>query len=254
MRLFENAPARLFLIADNDAHFCDAVSRSLLNARHAVAIADSIKQVRCYVDVSAPSLILMGEGVASGHGALGLVAELQRHEMRPALALAVTAPVENDTFKRLAVRYLVQKDRDETQWSLLLNKLADWGEEQSNLRGLRVLIVDDEADACELFSNVLSRNGASTRVAFSASEALEQVEAFDPQVLLSDIRMPVEDGYSMLQKIRRRGNMLPAIAVSAFGRSQPAIRIQGEDFQMHLHKPIDPADVVAAVAAFAAHS
>jgi signal transduction histidine kinase len=120
-----------------------------------------------------------------------------------------------------------------------------------DLRGLRVLVVDDEADARELMLRVLREGGADARAAGSAVEALEELDAFRPDVLVSDIGMPGEDGLSLLRKVRSLGPPLgrvPAVALTAYARPEDAKKAFLAGFQMHVSKPIEPASLMAVVA------
>jgi PAS domain S-box-containing protein len=121
------------------------------------------------------------------------------------------------------------------------------------LSGIRVLVVDDEADTCELLQVILEGCGARVKTASSAAAALEAVaeEAFD--VLISDIGMPDEDGYSLLAKVRalgeERGGKIPAAAaLTAYAGEEARIRVLQSGFQIHVPKPISPNELVAIVA------
>ena len=121
------------------------------------------------------------------------------------------------------------------------------------LLGLRVLVVDDEADTCELLQVILEGCGAQVKTASSAAAALEEVkeEVFD--VLVSDIGMPEEDGYSLLAKVRalskeRGGNVPAAAALTAYASEADRIRVLQAGFQIHVPKPISPSELVAVVA------
>jgi len=121
------------------------------------------------------------------------------------------------------------------------------------LIGLRVLVVDDEADTCELLQAILEGCGAQVKTASSAAAALEAVveEVFD--VLVSDIGMPEEDGYSLLAKVRalskERGGKVPAAAaLTAYASEADRIRVLQSGFQIHVPKPISPSELVAVVA------
>jgi signal transduction histidine kinase len=107
------------------------------------------------------------------------------------------------------------------------------------LDGLRVLFVDDEADARELTAHVLGAAGADVRVAGSASEALEWLEKEPFDALVSDIGMPGEDGYSLMRKVAAGPWQLPAIALSAFTSAQDREQALDAGFQTHLPKPLD---------------
>src|SRR2546425_251697 len=119
------------------------------------------------------------------------------------------------------------------------------------LKGLRVLVVDDDADARELMRIVLRSSGAEVMSAASAEEAFEQVEQWHPDILVSDIGLPDVDGYALIQKLRtleaERGWSIPALAVTAYARVEDRTRALSSGFQMHVAKPLEPADLVAAI-------
>jgi PAS domain S-box-containing protein len=120
------------------------------------------------------------------------------------------------------------------------------------LAGLRVLVVDDEADTCEVLQTILEGCGAQVRTANSAAAALEAMaeESFD--VLISDIGMPEEDGYSLIAKVRaldtERGGRIPAAALTAYAGEEDRIRTLRSGFQIHVPKPVSPNELVAVVA------
>ena len=121
-----------------------------------------------------------------------------------------------------------------------------------NLDGLRVLVVDDEADARELMRMVLRSAGAEVMATASADEAFEQVERWRPDLLVSDIGLPGDDGYVLIQKLRRQeaagGRSIPALAVTAYARAEDRTRALSAGYQLHVAKPLEPADFVAAIA------
>jgi CheY-like chemotaxis protein len=120
------------------------------------------------------------------------------------------------------------------------------------LEGLRVLVVDDEADTRELLAAMLKSCGAHVIQAASAAEAFEQMERARPDVLVTDIGMPEEDGYSLLARIRalppERGGGIPAAALTAYARAEDRVRALRSGFQMHVPKPIEPAELITVVA------
>jgi PAS domain S-box-containing protein len=128
----------------------------------------------------------------------------------------------------------------------------------SGLDGIRVLVVDDEGDARELVTMLLREAGAETVEACSASSALAAIERSPPDVLVSDIGMPVEDGYALLRKLRMRapeaGGKVPAIALTAFTRGEDVARSREAGFARHLAKPVEPAELVDAVRQLASGS
>ena len=128
-------------------------------------------------------------------------------------------------------------------------------EASPTLEGLQILVVDDEADALELLSTILQNNGAEVIAVASVKQALTIIETAtdrSPDVLVSDIGMPDEDGYSLISKLRQleaqRGGKLPAIALTAYAASDDRRQALLAGFQMHLTKPVDAAELVAVVA------
>jgi signal transduction histidine kinase/CheY-like chemotaxis protein len=121
-----------------------------------------------------------------------------------------------------------------------------------SLNGVRVLVVDDEPDARELFARTLSGCGAQALTVGSAAEALAAIERERPDVLLADIGMPGEDGYALIGKVRglppERGGRTPAAALTAYAHAEDRVRALRAGFQIHLPKPVKPAELVAAIA------
>ena len=122
-----------------------------------------------------------------------------------------------------------------------------------DLRGAKILVVDDEPDAREMLELVLSRYGAQIETAPNAEVALQKFGEFAPDVLLSDIGMPDEDGYSLMQSIRARspekGGQTPALALTAYARAEDRARALEVGYQDHLAKPVAPAVLVASLRA-----
>ncbi|UJR81698.1 response regulator [Sandaracinus amylolyticus] len=120
------------------------------------------------------------------------------------------------------------------------------------LDGLDVLVVDDEEDARALVAEVLVARGAKVRSASSAGEALSLFEAACPDVLVSDIGMPDRDGYSLIRAIRKlpasRGGRTPAVALTAYARSEDVERAFSAGFQRHVEKPVDLSKLISLVA------
>jgi PAS domain S-box-containing protein len=130
--------------------------------------------------------------------------------------------------------------------------LADSG---SSLKNLKVLVVDDEAGAREVVATILEHAEAEVRKADSASQALEIMDHWQPDVLVADIGMPDVDGYEFIHRVRLRdpqtGGAVPAAALTAYARTQDRLRVLSAGFQMHIPKPIQPAELTAVVASLA---
>jgi CheY-like chemotaxis protein len=122
----------------------------------------------------------------------------------------------------------------------------------ADLKGLRVLVVEDEADSRETIMAVLTQGGAEVRTSASAREALEVLEHWKPDVLMSDIGMPNEDGFALIQKVRalaeERGGRIPAVALTAYVKREDRKRVLAAGYQMHVAKPVGPMELIAAVA------
>jgi diguanylate cyclase len=122
---------------------------------------------------------------------------------------------------------------------------------RTDLAGVDVLIVDDEADAAELVALVLQRRGATTRIAHSAPEAMALIDARLPDVIVSDIGMPGEDGFSFLRRLREAHGPkkdIPAIALTAYTRAEDAEQSTDAGYGWHLKKPATAEQLVTAVA------
>lgn len=123
------------------------------------------------------------------------------------------------------------------------------------IRGLRLLAVDDDADAREMLANVLEREGAEVLVAASAAEALLIVERRQPDVVISDIEMPGEDGYSLVARLRAlppdRGGLTPVLALTAYAGAQDRHKLLAAGFQEHVPKPVDVPRLLRLVATLA---
>ena len=124
-----------------------------------------------------------------------------------------------------------------------------------SLEGLKILVVDDEVDTRELIREVLKERGSEVITSRSAAEALEALEEHKPDILISDLGMPDEDGYSLISKIRalpsERGGHIPAAALTAYARAEDRMRVLRSGFQFHLPKPVDSAELVTVVASLA---
>jgi CheY-like chemotaxis protein len=109
-------------------------------------------------------------------------------------------------------------------------------------------VVDDQEDTCTLFNQVLSERGAVVTTARSVEEAVRRLEAADFDVLVSDIAMPLRDGFELIRHVRARSDGLPAIALTAFASADDRERVLAAGFQAHLTKPVAAEHLVQTVA------
>ena len=128
-----------------------------------------------------------------------------------------------------------------------------------SLANVRVLVVDDEVDSRVLVKRLLEMAGARVSLACSAPEAMERIVAERPDVMVCDVGMPGEDGYSLIRRLRtleaeQEESALPAIALSAYARSEDRTKAIRSGFQNHLAKPVDPAELMAVVSSLAGRS
>jgi hypothetical protein len=114
-----------------------------------------------------------------------------------------------------------------------------------------VLVVDDDEDALELATTILTAKAARVRTCPSASAALAIIPEWHPDVLVSDIEMPEEDGYSLIRKVRRLDGAdakIPAVALTAYGRIQDRMLSLTAGYNMHVPKPVDPGELTTIIA------
>jgi CheY-like chemotaxis protein len=120
----------------------------------------------------------------------------------------------------------------------------------ANLHNARIIVVDDEADAREVMTTALRRAGANVVALETVADAVRSIAEQLPDILISDIAMPEQDGYELIRQIRSspRTATLPAVAVTAYARAEDRMHAIVAGFDSHLPKPIDPATLVATVA------
>ena len=123
------------------------------------------------------------------------------------------------------------------------------------IKNLRILLVDDEPDTRTMLEYIFTSCGAQTKMAASTAEALEILETNELDILISDIGMPERDGYELIKKLRElapeKNGRIPAVALTAYARVQDRLRILSAGFQMHVTKPIEPAELLTVVASLA---
>ncbi|HEX6737946.1 MAG TPA: response regulator, partial [Vicinamibacteria bacterium] len=141
--------------------------------------------------------------------------------------------------------------RQEVRVAALRAEDPMWLDRAPSLADTSVLLVDDDGDARELVRFVLERCGALVRTAASAAEGLRVLQEWRPDVLLADVEMPIEDGYSLIAKVRglppEAGGATPAAALTGYAGAQDRMRALRSGFQLHVAKPVQPAELATVV-------
>jgi len=192
-------------------------------------------------------------GITRTQGGLGLGLALVKHIVGlhgGSVSVASAGPGRGSVFtvELPALRAAVVEDTGPVALSP-----RRWLDNPPDLAGLRILVVDDEPDAREVLSEILRAAGADVVAAPDAQDALRLAGASSFEVLVSDIAMPGGDGYELLARLRAREATrdLPAIALTAYARIEDRERALGAGFQRHLSKPVEPAELLAAIATLA---
>jgi CheY-like chemotaxis protein len=192
------------------------------------------------------------------HGGLGLGLSIVRQlvEMHGGTVTAESPGAgKGTTFKVILPVMSVHHEPGKVEVIRPLNGSNPLTDRQPSLNDLRVLVVDDESDARELVAAVLKGRGAKVVSVGSASEALEEMERQRFDVLVSDIGMPEMDGYALIGKIRQltteRGGRIPAVALTAYAGIQDRRRALSAGYQLHIPKPVEPAELATVVASLA---
>jgi PAS domain S-box-containing protein len=196
------------------------------------------------------------------HGGLGLGLALVRHLVElhgGSVAAASPGPDQGSTFTIvLPVVPICQVDQAGARVHPAAQHLLPSAEYTARLDALKILIVDDEPDTRELLRTSLSECGAHVTVAGSVSEAFVALETSLPDLVVTDIGMPGEDGYEFIRRLRalprESGGNLPVIALTAYARVEDRLRALRAGFQMHVPKPVELAELVTVVASVAGRS
>jgi PAS domain S-box-containing protein len=193
------------------------------------------------------------------HGGLGLGLSIVRQlvELHGGTVTATSTGVgEGTTFKVIFPSMSVRPELRDAEMPPPLTGSNPLANRQPSLNDLRVLIVEDAPDARELVAAMLEGCGAEVVAVGSAGEALEEMERQRFDVLISDIGMPLMDGYALIEKVRRlpleRGGGIPAIALTAYAGVEDRMRMLSAGYQSHLPKPVEPIELTTVVADLAA--
>jgi PAS domain S-box-containing protein len=188
------------------------------------------------------------------YGGLGLGLAIVRHlvELHGGAAWVESAGEnEGSTFTVRFPSMIASELQAEPRMEAPVETMIESRDRKRVLRGFRVLVVDDEFDARALVTTMLERSGAQVLAVSSTREALDSMEKWKPDVLIADIGMPIEDGYSLIRKVRAlpsdRGGQTPALALTAYARTEDRIRALSEGYQMHLAKPVDRLELATIV-------
>jgi len=191
--------------------------------------------------------------ITRAHGGLGLGLAVVRHlvELHGGTVHADSAGTDRGATFAVALPALVVRSTQDDP-----GDRPDGPAKTTRLHGLKVLVVDDDQDTCEIIGAVLAAAGAEIRTCYSASQALSAIDTWIPDLLVSDIAMPGDDGYALIRKIRTRtteeGGRMLAVALTAYGRSEDRVKALSAGFQVHVGKPIEPSQLVSVVASVTA--
>jgi signal transduction histidine kinase/CheY-like chemotaxis protein len=190
-------------------------------------------------------------GTTRQHGGLGLGLAIVRHlvELHGGIVSVQSAGIDRGTTFQIRLPAAIGQ-ADSTDVGRRYGGLGE-SPKTKTLEDVRVLVVDDEPETRELLCTVVENAGAEVRGAGSAQDALTVLRAWPPDVLLSDIEMPHEDGYVLMAQISAIDRRPIAIAVTAHSRPEDRLKAVAAGFQWHLPKPIEPSELVAVVASLA---
>jgi PAS domain S-box-containing protein len=195
-------------------------------------------------------------GISRERGGLGLGLSIAKQltEMHGGSIEAASAGLgQGATFRLKMPLMIVHPTRDEPERVHPRSSSGSRTIPLGDLHGIHVLAVDDDADALLLVAELLDAAGARVTTAQSAEEALRHLDANPPHVLVADLGMPRVDGFQLIEQVRRHRNPVvrgvPAAALTAYARSDDRVKALRAGFQIHLAKPIDPAELVTTIGA-----
>ena len=189
-------------------------------------------------------------GSQRSHGGLGIGLALVRHlvELQGGTVEASSGGADQGATFTVKLPLMLHADADGLRPAALRQPAAAGA---SSLAGLQLLVVDDDTDALELFAMVLRHAGAEVRTVFSVREALDLLKGWEPDVIVSDIEMPDESGYTFIRRLRGgdipHGDRIPAVAVTAYGGVTERIKILSVGFDAYVAKPVEPDELAAVI-------
>ena len=232
------------------------VALERVNSHVEVAVSDTGLGIRSETLPFIFERFRQGEtGTTRTHGGLGLGLAIVKHivEAHGGTIHAESAGEGKGAVFTVRLPLAIARTADEPERRHPTAGEGNVGVDQAypSLEGLRVLVVDDEPHSNEVVMTLLASCGAEIRVAVSAPQAREILRRWTPDVLVSDIGMPGEDGYELIAKLRAEegvGAQLPAVALTAYASREDHIRLLSAGFQAHVAKPLDPLELVTVVA------
>ena len=187
-------------------------------------------------------------------GGLGLGLAIVRHitEMHGGTVHAESAGENQGSTFIVRLPLIVQSDEDDEAMEARSKIQTIEPDTELQLNGMLILVVDDEEDTRQLLVQSLTFYGATVITADSAKTAFTEILDKNPDLLVSDIGMPDEDGYSLIRRVRalpdNRHNSIPAIALTAFTRAQDRMRALTSGYQNHVSKPVEPDELATVIA------
>ncbi len=185
------------------------------------------------------------------HGGLGLGLSIAKHlvELHGGLLHARSDGKDKGATFIMALPVVASHYEERKSAAERRNQDVDNNLHKADLHPYRILAVDDEPDSLHVLKRILEKNGAHVQAAASVSAALAQLETFKPDLILSDIGMPERDGYDLIREVRKTpgGSSIPVVALTALVRAEDRIRTLRAGFQMHLGKPVNSEELVAAI-------
>jgi PAS domain S-box-containing protein len=232
------------------------VALERVNSHVEIAVADNGQGIRPETLPFIFERFRQGEtGTARTHGGLGLGLAIVKHivEAHGGTIHAESAGEGKGAVFTIKLPLAVARTADEPERRHPTVVEANVGvdDRYPSLEGVRVLVVDDEPHSNEVVSTLLGSCGAEIRVAVSAAQARELLGRWTPDVLVSDIGMPGEDGYEFIVKLRAQAGpvaQIPAVALTAYASRDDRIGLLSAGFQAHVPKPLDPLELVTVVA------